>query len=126
MNTPEAASLAVLLPDWEVKGNPFYGLQIVSPCKRVRALLNRETLVFGKGRSAIRKTEWVLRITGKPGFDGIGNEDYHYFARALNQAVANADAAERQKAEEAEARKAQAETDRKAIHGFLAECGFFR
>ena len=82
--------------------------------------------MFGKGRGATRITEWVLRIPGKPGFDGIGNADYHYFVRALEAAVRNEDARERIAAEEAATRKAQREEDRKNIRGFLSDCGFYK
>lgn len=102
MNTPETEPLSALLPDWNIQ-ETHYGLQITSQCGRVHARLARENLVFGKGRGAIRKTEWVLRIEGRPGFDGIGNESYPYFATALEQAVVSADAREKRDAEEADA-----------------------
>lgn len=125
MNTPHTSMFTAILPTWNIVAVPS-GLRFTSPCGRVEATLRLEVLTFGKGRKSITKTEWVLREKGQPGFDGIGNPDVQYFVCALEGAVLNADARERIAKEAREAKVAQMEKDAQAIHGMLADCGFFR
>lgn len=125
MHPPTAEIFTDLLPDWTIR-NIGDGVAFTSPCGRVSAALRLEHLVFGKGPQTIRKTEWVLREKGTPGFTGIGNPDELYFVRALKGKVQNADAREhlaaKKKAEQAEQRARDVE----AIRGMLDDCGFFR
>ena len=68
----------------------------------------------------------MLRVQGVPGFDGIGNADVPYFVRALEQSVRNADARERNAAEEKAERAAQLTRDAAAIGDWISAAGMFR